>query len=178
MELIKVGMEMLNCCILGGSGGIWGFTHCESLQSHVGNFVVHPLHDGFKAILGSAKESKCRRNGSARYFSAQKLFHSLLLAHSLLQIYASSWNMNKLGVEKKKKKEKIRISSQEFQNQLCGFGSWSILRCVFCAFFFFPAMLRPSLPIGSASNFVTNIHDKAPVLTGVVFICSFFWGKK
>lgn len=90
MELIKVGMEMLNCCILGDSGGIWGFTHCESLQSHVGNFVVHPLHDGFKAILGSAKESKCRRNGSARYFSAQKLFHSLLLAHSLLQIYASS----------------------------------------------------------------------------------------
>lgn len=40
----------------------------------------------------------------------------------------------------------------------------------------FPGML--SLPIGSASNFVTNIHDKPPVLTGVVFICSFFWKEK
>lgn len=32
-----------------------------------------------------------------------------------------------------------------------------------------------SLPIGSTSNFVTYVHNKTPVLTGVVFIRSLFY---
>lgn len=38
--------------------------------------------------------------------------------------------------------------------------------------------LRYSLPIRSTSDFVTYIHNKTPVLTGVIFICGFFYKEK
>lgn len=50
--------KYFNCCIPWGCWEIWEFTHCECLQSHVGNFVIYSLHDGFKAILGSAEEQR------------------------------------------------------------------------------------------------------------------------
>lgn len=176
MELIKVGMEMLNCCILGDSGGIWGFTHCESLQSHVGNFVVHPLHDGFKAILGSAKESKCRRNGSARYFSAQKLFHSLLLAHSLLQIYASSWNMNKLGAEKKKKRKKSEFLPKNFKTSSVVLGAgafWDVLSVPF----FSLQCWGPAYPLGVLPT-LSQISMIRPQSSLVLYSLVAFSGEK
>lgn len=88
----------------------------------------------------------------ARYFSAQKLFHFLLLAQSLPQIYARSLNMNNLGLLCKTpgknwnalstykllcSKSCWNISFQEFQSQLHVFARLSILRCVLCDIFFF-----------------------------------------
>lgn len=41
-----------------GFGKQGQFTHCKCLQSHMGNFMIYSLHDGFKAILCSKKGTK------------------------------------------------------------------------------------------------------------------------